>query len=53
MATGHLLVHLLDGAVQVGVAVLLVHVVDTSAAVVAHSDGVVLHLGGALLEDLM
>ena len=52
MAGPHLLVQLLDSAVEGRVAVLLVHVVVSSPALVAHPDAKVLDGGGLLLEDL-
>ena len=52
VAGPHLLVQLLDGAVEGGVAVLLVHVVVASPALVADPDAEVLDGGGLLLEDL-
>jgi hypothetical protein len=52
VAGAHLLVQLLHGAVEGGVAVLLVHVVVPSPALVADPDAKVLDGRGPLLEDL-
>jgi hypothetical protein len=52
VAGGHLVVHLLHCAVQGGVAVLLVHVVVTSPALVAQPDAIVLDGGRVALKDL-
>ena len=53
VATSHLRVHLADGTVEGGLTVLLVHVVDTRARVVAKPDSEVLDLVGLLLVDLL
>jgi hypothetical protein len=52
VARGHLVVHLLHGAVQGRVAVLLVHVVVPRPALVPQPDAVVLDGGWVALEDL-
>ena len=49
---GHLEVELLDGAVEVRVAHLLVHVVAPRAGVVPEPHAVVLHVARVLLDDL-
>mmetsp|Transcript_120564 Transcript_120564/g.346377 ORF Transcript_120564/g.346377 Transcript_120564/m.346377 type:complete len:221 (-) Transcript_120564:7-669(-) len=53
VAAGHLRIHLAHGAVDVHVTVLLVHVVRVGAALVAQPNAVVLHLGRALVEELV
>ena len=52
VSTSHIVVHLTDSTGEGEVSVLLVHIVSTASASVAQPDGEVLHLGGALLEDL-
>lgn len=52
VAAVHLLVELVDGADEGGVAELLVHVVGAAARVVAEPDAVVLHVQSLLLVNL-
>lgn len=52
MAACHLLVHLLNSTVQSSIAILLVHVVNASSAVVADRDSKVLNAVWLLLKDL-
>ena len=52
MQTHAYLSHLLDGAVQGRVTVLLVHVVEARPRHVPHPDAVVLHRGRLALKDL-
>merc|ERR1712216_882666 len=53
VATGHLLVHLADSAVDGHVTVLLVHVVRVGAGLVPEPDAVVLGLRGGTVEELV
>ncbi len=52
VSTGHIVVHLTDGASESNISVLLVHIVSSASASIAEPDGEVLHLSGVLLEDL-
>ncbi len=52
VAGGHLLVHVLHGGVEGQLAVLLVHVVNAGAGLIAQPDAEVLDRGRLLLEDL-
>lgn len=53
MARSHLSVHLLDRAIEGGVAVLVVHVVVSCPALVTQPDTKVLDCGGVLLKNLV
>ena len=53
VTASHLCEHLSDSTVEGGIAVLLVHVMDTGAGVVTEPDGVVFNLVGLPLVDLL
>lgn len=52
VATGHVLVHGVNGAGEADIAVLTVHIGGTAARVVLHPDAVVLDVSRVLLHDL-
>ena len=53
MVTGHFLMQLTDGSVEVGISVLLVHVVDSGSGLIFQNDAESFDMVWSLLEDLV